>query len=130
MKKNLCEVLVMLSRYFLIGFLIQFIAFNTLLGKNGEAQLNAPIHTALQNVSVRQVFDVIKEKTGYTFVYDAGEINCDKKVDITGNNLNVKDVLDALSSRLDLSFKRIGNTITVRKNSAESSAAPPTFYLC
>jgi TonB-linked SusC/RagA family outer membrane protein len=122
MKKDLCKVLVMLSRYFLIGFLIQFIAFNTLLGKNGEAQLNAPIHTNLQNVSVRQVFDVIKEKTGYTFVYDAGEINSDKKVDITGKNLSVAEVLDKLTSQLNLSFKKIGNTITLKKKALPNAS--------
>ncbi|MGH7239666.1 MAG: carboxypeptidase-like regulatory domain-containing protein, partial [Candidatus Saccharimonadales bacterium] len=123
MKKNPFGVLVMLSRYFLIGFLIQTIAFNTLFGKSGEAQLNVPIHTVLQNVSVGQVFNVVKARTGYTFVYDAAEINCNRKVDIPGTNLNAKDVLDALSSTLDLSFKKIGNSITVRKNSPPNSKA-------
>lgn len=113
MKKNLCEVAIMLSRYFLYGFLIQFIAFSTLFGESGKAQLNTQIHANLQNVSVKQVFDIIKKSANITFVYDAGTINENELVDISGRNLKAKEVLERLASKLDFSYKEIGNTITV-----------------
>lgn len=116
MKKNLWGTVIMLSRYFLIGFLIQLVAFNTLFGKNAEGQLTSPVHANLQNVSVKQVFNVLKKSANVTFVYDAGEINCNQVVDIKGENLTTEEVLNKLSSQLDFSFKKIGNTITLKKN--------------
>lgn len=114
MKKNLCQLVIMLSRYFLYGFLIQFFAFNTLFGKSGAAQLNTPIHAHLQNISLSQVFDIIKKESGFTFVYDAKDINSSRQIDIPGNNLKVRDILDVLASKFNFSFKTIGNTITVK----------------
>jgi TonB-linked SusC/RagA family outer membrane protein len=122
MKKNLCEVAVMVTKYFLYGFLIQFIAFNTLLGKSGEAQLNTPIHANLRNVSVKQVFDIIKKESGFTFVYDAKNINSNRNVDIRGNDLKVQDVLNLLALKFGFSFKTIGKTITVKATVARSEA--------
>lgn len=114
--------MIMISRYFLIGFLIQLVVFNTLFGKNADGQLASPVHANLQNVSVKQVFNVLKKSANVTFVYDAGEINCNQLVDIKGEDLSGAEVLDKLASQLDLSFKKIGNTITVRKKYAVESS--------
>ncbi|MGH2645072.1 MAG: carboxypeptidase-like regulatory domain-containing protein [Chitinophagaceae bacterium] len=114
----------MLSRYFLIGFLIQLVVFNTLFGKNAEGQLTSPIHANLQNVSVKQIFNILSRSANVTFVYDASEVNCNRQVDIEGENLSAAEVLDKLVSQLDLSFKKIGNTITVKKNYTKRRVAP------
>lgn len=114
----------MLSRYFLIGFLLQFVVFSTLFGKNGDAQLNTTIHANLENVSIGTVFDVLKKEANVTFVYDSKDLNSDRQVHIDGYRLKASEVLDLLASELDLSFKKIGNTITVKKNRHPAERTP------
>lgn len=111
----------MLSRYFVIGFLVQLAVFTTLFGKDVEAQLNNPVHASLQDVSLKQVFDILKKSAHVTFVYDAGDINGSQKVNIPGKGLNAGQVLDRLAAGLDLSYKMIGNTITIKRKVNETS---------
>ncbi|HEX5554258.1 MAG TPA: carboxypeptidase-like regulatory domain-containing protein, partial [Chitinophagaceae bacterium] len=61
MKRNLCDVALMLSRYFLIGFLIQLIAFNTLFAKSGETPLHKATYKNINNLSVKHGFDILKK---------------------------------------------------------------------
>lgn len=114
-KKLLWRIVIMASRYFLLGLLVQMIAYNTLLGENAFGQLTAPVHADLQNVTVRDIFSVLKKSSNVTFVYDAAEIKCDQKISINDRQLNVEEVLNQLASKLNLVYKKIGNTITVKK---------------
>jgi TonB-linked SusC/RagA family outer membrane protein len=61
MKRNLCDVALMLSRYFLIGFLIQLIAFNTLFAKSGETSLHKATYKNVNNLSVKHGVDILKK---------------------------------------------------------------------
>lgn len=121
MEKKLCKAIMIISRYFLIGFLVQLVVFNTLFGKDAAGQLTSPVHANLQNISVKEIFDILKKTANVTFVYDAGEINCNLRVDIPGEKLNVGEVLNALATRLDLSYMKVGNTITLKKKVAEKT---------
>lgn len=115
-KKLLWRAVIMTSRYFLIGFIMQLIAFNTLFGKNASGQLTEPVHANLQNVTVKEVFNILKKSANITFVYDANEIRSNQKVNISGSQMNAEEVLNALASKLDFTYKKIGNTITLKKN--------------
>lgn len=115
----------MLSKYFVIGFFVQLIVFSTLFGKSVEAQLNNPVHANLQNVSVKQVFDILKKTANVTFVYDTKKVDCNQIVNISNNQLNGKEILKQLASKLDFSYKKIGNTITIKKKSVDKKTKGP-----
>lgn len=116
MKKSLFKTIVMLSKYFAIGFLVQFIAFSTLFGKSVDAQMTATVSANLHDVSVEKVFDVLSDAANVTFVYDVNDINKAEKVSISGEHMNAGEVLAHLSKKLNFSYKKIGNTITVKKD--------------
>lgn len=118
----------MLSRYFLAGFLIQFAAFSTLFGKTGHAQLNTPITENLENATVKQVFDILKKEADITFVYDAGAIDDHTIVHIRAASPNAGQVLSSLSAQLNVSFRKIGHTITLKKNEKGSPGAADAGY--
>lgn len=120
-KKLLWRIAIMTSRYFLIGFLVQMIAYNTLFGKNAFGQLTAPVRANLQNVTVKDVFRVLKRSANLTFVYDAGDIKCDQRVSIADKRIDVEGVLNQLASKFNLIYKRIGNTITIKKRTSAGS---------
>lgn len=122
MEKSLRRAIIMLSKYFAIGFLVQLAIFSTLMGKSVEAQLNSPIRASLQNVSVKQVFDILKKSANVTFVYDARDINGSLQIDISDTGLSASEVLYRLASRLDVDYKKIGNTITLKKKAVATKA--------
>lgn len=129
MKKNLGRAILMLSKYFVIGFLVQLVAFNTLPGKNVEAQLTNPVHANLNNVSIEQVFNILKKSANISFIYDERTLNDKQKVNISGDHLDVGDVLDELASRFDLDYVKIGNTITIKKKNSPSTKTYDLPYL-
>ncbi len=121
MKKNLRGAIIMLSKYFAIGFLAQLILFSTLFGKEVEAQLTNPVHANLQDVSVKQVFTALKKAANVTIVYDGDAVKLNRKVHIQGANLSAGEVLDKLTAHLGLVYKEIGNTITIKRKVNETS---------
>src|SRR5699024_9630184 len=115
MKKSLCKAIFMLSKYFAIGFVVQFFVFSTLLGKSVEAQLNSAIPDNLHHVTVEEVFNVLSKRAHVTFVYDNKYIDKTEEVSIKGKGLSAGKVLRELSRELGLTYKKVGNTITLKK---------------
>lgn len=116
MKKKLSDAIIMSTKYFFIGLLVQFIAFNTLLAKEVNAQLSDTVAGNFNTTSLKTLFSLIKEKTDLSFIYDAGNVNDETIIHIKSKAATVANLLDSLGLKLDLSFKKVGNTITVKKN--------------
>lgn len=106
----------MCTRYFFIGFLIQLAAFSTLAGKESSAQLSDTVNGNFSAASVKSLFSLIKEKTNLSFVYDSKSIDDEAVIHIQSRTVTVAALLDSLSRKMDLSFRKIGNTITIKKN--------------
>lgn len=103
----------MSSRLILIITVIQLFTYSVLLGFDANAQMDAVINKDLKSKSVKQILKIIEKETEYNFIYDGGKTNVDRNISIAGNSNTVKDILDALKSELNLSFKVINKTITV-----------------
>lgn len=117
----------MCTRYFLCCFLVLLVAINTLFGKNVTAQLNETIRGDFRSVSVGAIFSLITQKTSLTFIYDARDIDKDAVVHLASRELTVAMMLDSLGERLHWKFRKIGNTLAVKKVSgAKSTSSPPT----
>lgn len=130
MKKTLSSTLLMCTKYFFIGFLVELAAFNTLFGKSVNAQLNETITGNFHTISVGTLFSIISKKTTLTFVYDSRDITLSTVVHVGSNNIKVGDMLDSLTEKLDWSFRKAGNTLTVKKmNPALSHPSSPSLLL-
>ncbi len=105
----------MLSKYFAIGFMVQFFVFSTLLGKSVEAQLSSTVSDNLEHVTVEKVINVLSKRAQLNFVYDSKDIDVAEEVSITGKDLKAGEVLNDLSELLGLSYKKVGSTITLKK---------------
>ena len=117
----------MCSKYFLAGFLIQLVAFSTLFGKETSAQLSDTIEGNFRTASVQSIFSLIRAKTNLSFVYDSKQVDENAVLHFHRTTMTVAELLDSLSSKMGLSFKQIGNTITVKGNSRPSNARDYTL---
>lgn len=129
MKLFLSSTLLMISKYFIIGFLVELVTFNVLFGKSVSAQLNVTISGNFHAIPVGTVFSIIRQRTTLNFVYDSHDITLNTIVHVNSNNITVGNMLDSLSTQLDWSFKKIGNTITVKKrrDSLQKTSYPSSF---
>ncbi|NLR67206.1 TonB-dependent receptor [Chitinophaga varians] len=116
MKKRSTRVLLWWVRCLIVYFLAELLAFNISSGRNVNAQMNHVITENFQNISVRKLFSVINQQTAVTFVFDASSINPDTMVRINARSLTANNILDSLAEKLNWSFKKSGNTITVKSN--------------
>src|SRR5690606_34685391 len=113
MKKNVLKLLIMTSRYVLIGLIIQFISFNLLFGHDAHAQLDKVIHTNLKGKTIGEVFRLIEQETDYNFVYDAKRVDVNRKLAGWKPNLTVGNIMEIMAVEGQLAFKPIDKTITV-----------------
>lgn len=72
----------------------------------------------LKNATLKELFESIEEKTGYTFSYRDVVLRSDKDITLDVNNQIVKDVLDSLLETRGLTYVINNNSIQVIKKTA------------
>ncbi len=78
----------------------------------------------LNNVTVKKAMTELKQKSGYSFVYEASDVDTNKKV-----NIDAKDLKQAIGQILDgqnLNYEIKGKNVIVRKIASQQSQ-PTTF---
>lgn len=78
----------------------------------------------LNNVTVKKAMTELKQKSGYSFVYEASDVDINKKV-----NIDAKDLKQAIGQILDgqnLNYEIKGKNVIVRKIASQQSQ-PTTF---
>lgn len=81
------------------------------LALSGMAQA---LQLKLNNVTVKQAMTELKEKSGYSFVYEASDMNVNKKV-----NVDAKDLPQAISQIIegqDVTYEIKGKSIVISRN--------------
>ena len=77
MKNKLLHQLWMLTKNFIYGFLIQCMAFSTLMASEGNAQLKSIdevfVGVGFEQSTLHRVFQVLEKETGFNFVYNNNE---------------------------------------------------------
>jgi TonB-linked SusC/RagA family outer membrane protein len=96
-------------------FLILLAAFG--VKASGYAQ-KVSIHA--KNESLEKVWESIKTQTGYYFLYDAKEAKKKGKINLDVKNVELKDVLDEVTSQLNLNYKIIDKTVIFSESLPES----------
>ena len=73
------------------------------------------INMQMQSVSVKKAITELQEKSGYSFVYIAGEIDTNKTVTINAKDLN--EAIKQILKGQDLSYEIKGKNIIIKKSS-------------
>ena len=73
----------------------------------------------MSNVTVKQAMNELKNKSGYSFVYSAGDIDTNRKVDIKA--ANVTDAINQILDGQDVAYEIQERNIVLRKSYIENS---------
>lgn len=75
----------------------------------------------LNNVTVKKAMTELKQKSGYSFVYEANDIQTEKSVSVDANTL--KDAIEQILKDQNVSYEISGKNIIVRKKGTSGSNA-------
>ena len=74
----------------------------------------------LNNVTVKKAMSELKQKSGYSFVYEASDVDTNKKVNIDADNAN--DAIDQILKGQDVTYEIQGKSIVISKKNAGKAA--------
>ena len=79
----------------------------------------------MSNVTVKQAMNELKNKSGYSFVYSAGDIDTNIKVDIKA--ANITDAINQILDGQDLTYEFQGKNIVVKRSDSGSHVEPSSL---
>ncbi len=125
MKSKLLKKVLMISKYTVLGALLQCLFLNIVLSNDGFTQKitsvrNVYINMEAQEMKIVDVFHEIEEKTDYVFLYHFNDINENQRVKIKGSKQTIADVFLDLSAQANIKFKQINNNINVKPKAGKS----------
>ena len=69
----------------------------------------------LSNVTVKEAIQTLKEKTGYSFVYEVNDIDTQRKISVKTTNKSIEDVVKQVLIGQNVEFEIIGNNVVITK---------------
>ena len=100
------------------GMLCLLLTLLICLRTTGAAGMQQQISLSLQNATLEQVFDAIREQTGYYFLYTNDIVKKAGKVSIDVKGADIDRVLRMCLSGKQLTYRIIDKTITIREQAA------------
>jgi TonB-dependent starch-binding outer membrane protein SusC len=97
-----------------------------LIASEGNPQTNQKLDDIvlsldITNMTLKNVFDQITERTDLKFAYEEGTVKVNQKIDLESSPKSLTNILKGISQENRLSFKRIGDQIFVQKHKGEPS---------
>lgn len=89
-----------------------------LLAMNG-AMLAQNVKMSHSNITVAQAITELKQKTGYTFLYEESDMNTSRRVNVKANNLD--DAIRQIIQGQDLNYDIQGKNIVISKKSKKQA---------
>ncbi len=86
--------------------------------------LNQEVTIAFEDLSIKETLTKLEQEVGIATAYNERELD-DKKITITFEKELLKEVLNTLLSNENLSYKVIGNTVTIFRKEKEITATKP-----
>ncbi len=120
MKRKLLALIIMATKYFIYGLVLQSIFATVILANDVNAQKyysvkEAQLSISFDNASVIDALKEIENLSQFTFNYDIKDIDSDVKISLPLKKYAIADILVQLSNRASLHFKQINNVIDVKK---------------
>lgn len=130
MKNKLLKAIVMLSKCFLYGLLLQtfLLNFGFALSANGQYKNIEEVKVTLSQeaLSVREFFREIQKQTPFKFSYDNKDVDSDFLVTFEYTSGTVVDFLKVTASQSGLAFRQVNHRIDVQKRKTnDASILPP-----
>ena len=115
MKIVLLRLFMVLSKYTLRLIIIQVMCMNFVIAKTSLSQNleDVKISLSLEQASITQVLAEIEKKTDFVFAYAESVRRIETSFTLSYDNASLRAVLEEISARGRLQFKRINNTISV-----------------
>lgn len=112
-----------LFRIMRITYMLLFAVIFCLQAENAMSQ---KITLQGENLSVKDYLNTIEKQTDYLFIYDAG-VNVNKRISVNMVGKSIKEVLDNLSTQLELSYSQKGTYIILSSQKEKIISAPATI---
>ena len=69
----------------------------------------------ISNITVKETIQTLKEKTGYSFVYEVNDIDTQRKISVKTTNKSIEDVVKQVLSGQNVEFEIIGKNVVIKK---------------
>jgi TonB-linked SusC/RagA family outer membrane protein len=116
MEYKLLQQIAVMSRYALVGMVLQCVFIGLLSASEGNAQEKSIekiiISIHLEDVPLEDAFVAINDKTDFNFQYDQTLVQ-NKKVDLNFTSSSIGKILRHISKESNVSFARVNETIYV-----------------
>lgn len=117
----------MLSKFSIYGFMLQLIAYNTILASGLLAQKSVSVKDIFiewesSEMNIVETFQHIESKTGLSFNYEEKDIDKTITVAFHENRYSVEQILLDISRIANLRFKQINQSINVFKDNSRRIA--------
>lgn len=93
---------------------VLFLCLNSILMAQG-------ISMNVSNITVKEAMQILKEKNGYSFVFESKDVDTKKKVSINGRNIPVEQVISEILNGQNLDYTITGKNIILKKKSPVQS---------
>jgi hypothetical protein len=112
--KFLRKLFMLISKYTLRLFIIQVICMNLgfAASTNSQSLDKIKVSLSLEDASLSTIFQELEAKTKFVFAYSA-QLELDKSFDLHYKDASLRQVLEDLSGKASIEFKRINKTISV-----------------
>lgn len=116
MKKSITKILLMCTRYTLMGLIMTCLAHSTLFAEKALAQKMTEVRLSLYSneSSLAEVLHSIEKQTTFVFAYNEDRIDLQKKITLKVENATLEEILLEISRQAQLSFKQINQSILVK----------------
>lgn len=120
MNSNLRRKIIIMSQVTLVIYL-QFFLCSLLFANSTSAQRMKDIYVTVSfsEASIDEVFESLKRETGFNFLYNDSKIRRIEGISFQANNESLEEVLKSLSITSELQFRRVNNTISVKRYEAQ-----------
>lgn len=67
------------------------------------------------SITVKEAIETLKEQSGYSFVYEVGDLDTKKQVAVSARDASVEDVVKQIIKGQDVSYRIVGKSIVITK---------------
>jgi TonB-dependent starch-binding outer membrane protein SusC len=118
MKNALLRKIILMSRLMLYGIFVQSLFISMLSAGDIAAQesiYEIRLNVYQQDKTVSQFFKYVEKKTDFKFTYNSDQVDLNSKVSIDATDTSLGDILEEVSQKAKVNFRRVDNNIHVSK---------------
>ncbi|MCI0751405.1 MAG: TonB-dependent receptor [Flammeovirgaceae bacterium] len=112
-------------RLVFVGILLQCFVAEILQARHILAQSVYDIQIALQvkNKTIKEVFDLIEEKTEFTFSYSSRTVDLSRSITLDGREQNLGKIIEDVANKAQLEFKQLNTIIMLKRKTVNHTEA-------